>query len=143
MTKTSKEIQSDFYAMLKNSSLAKAVNGNVYRASVDSSYRPRNSNYEDIEVIFSQGATEQIQKGVITILVYVADIDPYENGVLVENGSRIEELSRMAQDWVDSCPEAGTGYGISQKTPIDSIPIKEINQHAVSIQLNYEYYENK
>lgn len=142
MIRTSKEIQGDFYRMVQNSSLATAVSGKVYRASTDSSYRPRDSRVEDIEVIFSQGAVDQkMQSGVITILVYVADVDPYNNGVMVEDGNRVEELSRIAQNWIDSCPENGTPYSIKQLTAITSIPIADIKQHAVSIQLHYTFYE--
>lgn len=139
--KTDKEIQGDFLAMVKASPLAEAVNGSVYRASAASSNRPRDSKNEDIEVILTKGFTEQVQKGVITILVYVPDIDPYDNGVLVEDGARTAQLARVAQDWIDSCPERGTGYTFDQQDTIEAIQYPEINQHAVSVQLHYEYYE--
>ena len=139
--KTDKEIQGDFLAMVKASPLAEAVNGSVYRASAASSNRPRDSKNEDIEVILPKGFTEQVQKGVITILVYVPDIDPYDNGVLVEDGARTAQLARVAQDWIDSCPEHGTGYTFDQQDTIEAIPYPEINQHAVSVQLHYEFYE--
>lgn len=139
--KTDKEIQGDFLAMVKASPLAEAVNGSVYRASADSSYRPRDSKNEDIEVILTKGFTEQVQEGVITILAYVPDADPYDNGVLVEDGARTAQLARVAQDWIDSCPERGTGYALDQQDTIVSIACPEINQHAVSVQLHYEFYE--
>lgn len=141
MIKTEKEIQSDFFAMVKSSPLASAVSGSVYRATKSESLRPRDSVLEDIEVILTVGYTEQVQEGTITILVYVPDVDPYNNGVKVENGARTSAIARVAQNWIDSCPDAGTGYEFEQRDIIESVSIPEINQHAVSIQINYKFFE--
>lgn len=139
--KTDKEIQGDFLDLVSHSPLATAVNGGIYRSNGTDSYRPRDSKLEDIEVIFTKGFTEQVQKGVITILVYVPDIDPYGNGVWVEDGARTAQLARIAQDWIDVCPERYTSYGITQKDTITAVPLPDIRQHAVSIQLHYDFFE--
>lgn len=90
MAKTGKQIQSDVLALLKSSSLPALISGKVYRKG----YRPRDSKAEDAIVIFTAGLPGQVQTGVVTINIYVPDIDPYENGVLVENGQRCETLEK-------------------------------------------------
>ena len=89
MAKTSKQIQGDIYNLLKGSALCSMISGDVYR----SGYRPRDSRLEDAVVIFTTGLPDQIQTGVVTVNIYVPDIDPYQNGVLVEDGERTETIA--------------------------------------------------
>lgn len=138
-TKTESDVQGFFFALVKGSPLASAVSGNVYRASSYSSYRPRDSRLEDIEVIVTSSSA-QPQEGVVTILVYVPDTDPYDNGVGVKDGARIAQLERMAQDWFDTCPESGSEYSLELADAIGSVAIREIGQHAVSMQIRYEIH---
>lgn len=137
--KTESEVQGFFFSLVKGSPLASAVSGNVYRASADSSYRPRDSRLEDIEVIVTSSSAE-LQEGVVTVLVYVPDTDPYDNGVKVKDGARTAQLERIAQDWFDTCPESGSEYSLSLTDTIGSIAIPEIGQHAVSVQIRYEIH---
>lgn len=137
--KTGKEIQSDIIALLKDSSLAAQVSGDVYR----NGYRPRNSGLEDIVVTFVTGLVGEIQEGVVSVNVFVKDIEMNAgNGVLVENGARTAELERLAQDWVDSLTAGVSGYKFtlsnSIHTSIDSIA----GEHFVAIRLGYRLYEN-
>ena len=84
MAKTGKQIQSDVLALLKSSTLPSIISGKVYRKGC----RPRDSKAEDAIVIFTTGLPGQIRTGVVTINIYCPDIDPYENGVLVEDSQR-------------------------------------------------------
>ena len=84
MAKTSKQVQGDVYRLLKDSTLYSMISGEVYRQG----YRPRDSRLEDAVVIFTAGLPDQIQTGVVTVHIYCPDIDPYGNGVLVEDGDR-------------------------------------------------------
>ena len=93
MAKTGKQVQGDVYQMLKDSALCSMISGAVYRGG----YRPRDSHKEDVVVIFTAGIPDQIQTGVVTVNIFVPDIDPYDNGVLVEDGERTAELERYAQ----------------------------------------------
>lgn len=104
MAKTGKQIQGDIRRMLAGSKLAEAVSGGVYR----NGYRPRDSRKEDIIVTFTTGIPDQIETGVVTVNIYVPDIDPCGNGVFVEDGRRTEQLEALAQQWADSLTAAVT-----------------------------------
>lgn len=139
MILTAEEIQGAFYDLLKDTELAAALTGGVYREG----YRPRDSRLEDAVVVFSAGLVDQIQTGVVTILIYVPDIDPFGNGVTVKDGKRVQELQRMAQDWLDSCPALQTCFKLRQKGIITSNPDEDIRQHFISIPLEYQYYDGE
>ena len=98
MAKTSRQVQGDVYRKLRKSPIAEVITGGVYREG----QRPRDSPKEDAVVIFTAGTTGDIQRGVVTINIFVPDIDPYDNGVLTEDSARTEEIERAAQRWVDS-----------------------------------------
>lgn len=134
--KTSKEIERDMRKLLLASPVASAVSGSVYFPT----YRPRDSKLEDITVKFMSGGTEQMQKGVVSVKIYVPDIDPYGNGVMVENGARTEELQRIVQDWLDSNPAAKTNYLLELHETISVTEYEEIQQHAVSVMLDYTLF---
>ena len=93
MAKTSKQVQGDVYKLLRDSTLYTMISGEVYRSGM----RPRDSRLEDAVVIFTAGLPTQIQTGIVTVNIFVPDIDPYDNGVLVEDSERTEEVERLAQ----------------------------------------------
>lgn len=135
-TRTAKEIQTFFYDLIKASPLATAINGGVYRHGL----RPRDSKLEDITVSFVSGLANQMQTGVIAICIFVPDIDPYGNGVYVENGARTQALERVAQDWLDSNPANGSDYALRLQDTITTIEDAEIHQHFVSVMLHYNLF---
>ncbi|MDR0659095.1 MAG: hypothetical protein LBG18_09250, partial [Mediterranea sp.] len=118
--------------------LANAVNGQIYRATPQDSYRPRDSKAEDILVIFTTGDAEQIQTGIITINIYVPDIENPDNGVLVEDGRRCEELEIAAASWVKSLTADKSDYKFKLQQTIYTEAEPEINQHFVVIKLNFK-----
>lgn len=160
-TKTAKEIQSFFIHMLKEApivtdqhsghvlpyplpfrlgggTMADCVSGEVYRQGL----RPRDSRLEDITVGFVTGVPNQVQTGVVAICIYVPDIDPYDNGVLVENMERTAQLEAIAQDWYDSIHTLAiqSGYNLSLQDTITTVEDEPIRQHFVSIMLKYKYF---
>lgn len=139
--KTSKQVEGYVYALLQSSDLASSLSGGVYRQGL----RPRDSKLEDAVVIFTSGrAAEQIQTGVVTLNIYVPDIDPYANGVLVEDGSRVEELQSLAQAWADSLTCSVTdGYRFRLAQTITSEEEADLGQHFVVVALDYEYYDGE
>ena len=141
MAKTSKQIQGDIYRLLKASPLyaQKLLSGDVYRKG----NRPRDSRKEDAVVIFTTGLADQIQTGVITVNIYVPDIDPYGNGVWTENGERMEEVERLAQEWVDWIYDNVTDYGIELKETIRTEEEPDIRQHFVVVKLKYRLFETE
>lgn len=141
MIKTSKQIQGDIYRMLRDSPLyrQKLLSGEVYREGE----RPRDSRKEDAVVIFTAGLADQIQTGVVTVHIYVPDTDPYGNGVWVEDGQRLEEVERLAQQWVDRLTAAVSCYKFKLQQTICTEEAEGINQHYVVIRLNYSYYDGE
>lgn len=138
MAKTGKQVQGDIYRLFKGSTLYTMISGDVYR----NGYRPRDSRLEDAVVTFTAGLPDQIQTGVVTVNIFVPDIDPYDNGVLVEDGRRTEELERLAQAWVDSLTAAVSCYKFKLMQTIYTEEEAEINQHFIVVKLAYEYFGN-
>lgn len=135
MAKTAKQVQTDIIDLLRNSELAAEVTGEIYRRG----YRPRDSRKEDIIVIFTTGIPDEIQTGVVTVNIFIPDIDPYGNGVQVEDGERSEALEALAQRWVDNL--SGTNYLFELQQTIYTEAEPEINQHFVVVKLRYRLYE--
>lgn len=138
MTLTSKQVEGDIFQMLKDSTLPSGISGDVYRLG----NRPRDSRKEDAVVGFVTGLADQIQSGVVVIHIYVPDIDPFGNGVLVEDGARTEEVERLAQDWVDGLTADKSCYKFSLQQTIHTSPCEDIHQHYVVIRLKYNYFDN-
>lgn len=137
MAKTGKQVQGDIYRLFKGSTLYTMISGDVYR----NGYRPRDSRLEDAIVTFTAGIPDQIQTGVVTVNIFVPDIDPYKNGVLVEDGQRTDELERLAQAWVDSLTAAVSCYKFKLMQTIYTEEEADINQHFIVVKLGYEYFE--
>lgn len=135
--KTGKQVQSDIYKLLKDSTLCSMVSGDVYR----NGYRPRDSRLEDAVVIFTAGLPDQIQSGVVTVNIFVPDIDPFDNGVLVEDGARTEEIERLAAIWVESLTTEISCYKFKLQQTIYTEYEPEINQHFIVIKLGYKYFD--
>jgi hypothetical protein len=136
MAKTGKQVQGDIYKLLRDSVLSSKVSGEVYR----NGYRPRDSKKEDIIVTFTAGLPDEIQTGVVTVNIYVPDVDPYANGVWVEDGERTEEVERLAQAWVDGLTADVSCYKFSLQQTIYTEEEAEISQHFVVVKLKYRYY---
>lgn len=137
MAKTGKQIQGDVYQLLRDSTLYSMISGEVYRNGM----RPRDSRAEDAVVTFTAGFPTEIQEGVVTVNIFVPDIDPYENGVLVEDGQRCETLEKAAADWVDSLTAAVSNYKFKLQQTIYTEEEPEIHQHFVVVKLQYEYID--
>lgn len=136
MAKTSKQIQSDFLSLLRHSQLAAHLSGGVYRSGL----RPRDSKSEDAVVIFTAGYPNEIQTGVVTINIFVPDIDPYENGVMVEDGQRCEEIELLAKTWVESLPSLKTNYQFKLQQVISTEADQDTQQHFVVVKIRYRYF---
>lgn len=96
--KTETEIERDFFRLVKDSPLAAAISGTLYRKGM----RPRDAQTEDIVVTFLSGEESQEQNGVINLNVYVPMIIIRNNSNLVPNIQRCGELERMIVDFIDS-----------------------------------------
>ncbi len=137
MTKTASEIAEVLYSYLKASALADAVSGKVYHAGL----RPRDSKVEDITVAFSAGMTGEVQTSIFYINIYVNDVDPWGNGVLVEDKSRTATLERLAGDFADSLT-CRDGYLFRLYGQIHTSPVDGTGQHSVVLPLQVDYWTN-
>lgn len=135
--KTGKQVLTDVYLMLRNSSLPTLISGEVYRKG----YRPRDSKAEDATIAFTAGLPGEVQTGVVTVNIYVPDIDPYNNGVLVEDGQRCEVLEKAAAEWVESLTAAKSNYRFELQQTIYTEEAQEINQHFIVVKLKYQLFE--
>lgn len=136
MAKTGKQIQGDIRRFLMDSTLASLISGEVYR----NGYRPRDSRKEDAVVTFTAGLPDQIQTGVVTVNIYVPDIDADGNGTWMEDGARTEEMEQLAQKWVDSLTTALSGYKFQLQQTIYTEAEPETNQHFTVVKLKYDYF---
>lgn len=136
MAKTGKQVQGDIYQLLKDSVLYTQISGEVYRQGC----RPRDSRKEDAVVIFTAGLPAQIQSGVVTVNIFVPDIDPYGNGVLVEDCERTAEVELLAQRWADSLTAEVSCYLFRLQQTVCTEAEPAINQHFVVVKLVYEYF---
>lgn len=136
--KTASQIQGDIYQMLRSDiNLTASISGDIYREG----YRPRDSKLEDVIVIITTGEVADIQRGVVTINIYVPDIDAFENGVYVQDGERTAELEAVAARWVESLTADKSNYKFKLREPIFTEADTNINQHFVVVSLRYEFYE--
>lgn len=136
MPRTSKQIEGDVYQLLRNSTLSTQISGGVYR----NGQRPPDSCKEDVVVSFTAGLPSQIETGVVTINIFVPDIDPYESGVKTEDGERTEQIELFAQQWVDSLKANKYGYRFELQQTIATDYEESINQHFVVVRLSYRYF---
>lgn len=136
MAKTAKQIQGDVYTLLRDSTLYTMISGEVYRNGL----RPRDSHLEDAVVIFTTGLPDEIQTGIVTINIFVPDIDPYENGVWVEDTERTERLETLAQAWADSLTCEVSNYRFKLQQTIYTEAEPETNEHFVVVKLHYRYF---
>lgn len=134
--KTSRNIQGDVWQMLQGSDLQQSITGSVYREGM----RPRDSRLEDAVVIFTSGSAAQIQEGVITVNIFVNDIDLWGNGQYVEDGSRCEEIEGLAQQWADTLTADRSLYYFELADAISTNHDADLRQSFVVVRLRYRYY---
>lgn len=132
---TAHKVQTDIMALLADSELCAEVSGKVYRAG----YRPRDSRLEDIVVTFVTGTPLQVERGAVTLNIYVPDITPYNDGVYAENGHRTSLIEELADRWVQSLTTSRANYKFNLLRTISTDNDEAIHQHFVVVQLEYRY----
>lgn len=130
------KVENDVYTMLASSTLRSAVSGGLYHAGT----RPRDSKVEDICVGFVTGLTSQIESGVVSINIYVPDIDPYANGVWIADGQRLATLEAAAAMWVESLSASQSNYIWELQQAIMTEEEPDQHEHFIAIRLLYRYY---
>lgn len=139
MMKTGHDIRDEIYGMLKGSALEQAVSGEVYK----NGYRPRDSRLEDIVVTFTQSTAAQVQDGIVTVNIYVPDIDPYNNGVWVENGARTEKLESALLTWFEGIDRSATDLRLEAAQPPYTMEDSAARQHFVTLRIRFRYLDTQ
>lgn len=138
MARTAKQIQGDIYSLLRRD-IDDIISGSVYRAG----FRPRDSRLEDAVVTFTTGLADEIQTGVVTVDVYVPDIDPYADGVLVEDAGRTAALEHLLSVWTANLNRERTDYLFSLMQTIYTEAEPSILQHFVVVKIKYQLFDNQ
>ena len=132
---TAHKVQTDIMALLADSELCAEVSGEVYRYG----YRPRDSRLEDVVVTFVTGTPSQVERGAVTLNIFVPDIIPYNDGVYVEDGHRTSHIEELADRWVQSLTTSRTNYRFNLLRTISTDNDEAIHQHFVVVQLEYQF----
>lgn len=134
--RTGHAVEGDVLGLLRGSELASLVGGGVYRFGM----RPPNSRAEDIVVRFVAGQEGDVQTGVVAVLIYVPDVSPWPEGVMVRDAGRCGELEGAALRWVDSLTASRGGYRFELAQTVCTVADPDIGQHFVSVRLRYSYF---
>lgn len=134
--KTAEAVISDVYGLLAGSSLASAVGGDIFRDGE----RPADRSAEDIVIIFTTADAGQVQEGVVTLNIYIPDIDPFGDGTLVKDGARAEVIEQAAQTWADSLNGSSQDiYRFRLARAIHTQRDVETRQHFVVVSLGFKH----
>lgn len=132
---TGHDIQHEVYTLLTGSALAGSVSGGVYK----NGYRPRNSSLEDIVVSFTSSTGGQVQDGIVTVNIYVPDVDPNDDGTWVEDGNRTAQLERGLLTWLEGINRSSTDYLFQAQQPPYTMEDHSVRQHFVTLRLRFRY----
>lgn len=137
--RTSLEVQDDVFKLLRGSELADEISGNVLLYGT----RSRDSKNEDIVVKFVAGLPNQIETGVVAILIYVPDLDFDGEGQYVPDLSRLTTLERKADEWVRKIEKTQSTYFWRLADTIQTYQEEDINQHFIAVRIRYRALRKK
>lgn len=131
--KNALKIEDDIYNVLVDV-FPGIISGTLYKEGT----RPTDAKTEDAVIIVSGGDVEQIQTGRAHINIYVQDIDN-GSGNLVEDKDRLTELSDCDETIVEALNNAlFEEYSFRLNKMTDTFSEKDINQHFVNVNLEFE-----
>lgn len=131
MEKTAKQIEKDVFRIIRDSELKDVIGGTFYRAGM----RPKNATTEDVVVKFLSGIDGQEQSGVVLVHVYVPNIQVSNDGELVENITRIDELEELLNTLISGLEN--DEYLFEKDGTPHSFPVEGIEQHFINTRLHY------
>lgn len=134
--KTGQEIVSDMMFLLQGTELADEISGGLYREGT----RPRGSEKEDCVVIFTEANASQFQSGVVTLNIYVPDLQASgSTGVCLPDTARCEEIEGVAARSVRCIRNVGD-YRITLRSAISTARDEDIHQSFVVVRLQVRHY---
>jgi hypothetical protein len=132
MTTTIEAIDA-IYDKLKSGNLISEITGRIYK----SGERPFSSNLEDVVINSLPISSDQIQKAIININVYVPNKTINIGGqpnAFIPDTARIRALSRLAVDELDEYFDYGRHFFIQQQTVFEE---PTIYQHYINIRVEF------
>lgn len=133
MMKSNIDLEDELYAIIKDSPLAKAVDGDIYQGPDE---RPDNSQLEDIEIIVIGNQNGDIQTSTINVNVYCRD--ERDGNKWRRNKPRLRTIARLGIGMFKKAINT-EGYRITLESQ-GTYPEHQVNQHYVNFKLNYEYF---
>lgn len=131
MNYTAQQLEDHLYSLVKAHPWQ--VTGSVYHGGL----RPRDSRLEDIIVSYVSGLAGDVQTAILYVNIYVPDIDPYGNGVFVQDMARTAALEGKAQEFAATLTDSHFKWELYGN--IHTTEAIDIKQHAVVIPLQVYY----
>lgn len=139
-SKTGQMIEDDVFSMVRNSAIASAINGGVYKKDT----RPKNSAKEDIVVSFITAGVssgdyvvgDSVQSGIVLINIYVPKLQS-GSSICVKDISRCCTLEKEALNFVNSLTADKSDYAFLLAQTIYTEDDKDIDQNFVTIRLRF------
>ena len=128
--KTEKQIEKDFFRIIKASPINTMIGGTLYRKGM----RPRNAKTEDAVVAFLSGLDGQFQTGVVLLNIYVPMTQNASSDKITDI-SRVETLEAAVKDFFDECSEVNYLFEL-RETPY-SEDLDEIEQTRINVRIHY------
>lgn len=136
MIKTESQVEQDFYNGLRKTSLINNVRGKLYKYGL----RPFDSKNEDVVLRVTTLNANQLQEGVVTIMVFIKNIDGAEMGRLTPNKKRIAEVETMCLECLEELKHIMEDYGnLRLETSIVSKYDSDTKQSFVSTRIKFSY----
>ena len=130
MNKTGGNIETDIYKLI-STGIKTIISGNIYK----SEGRPKNATSEDAVIIFMGGIDGQVQEGIVTLNIFIPDIN---NGseTKVKDTKRCQEVESAVLSLIDATHS--TEYELTRKSMIQTFAVEEIKQHFVNTKIQFK-----
>ena len=131
MVKTGGNIETDIYTLIA-AKLKTIISGKVYK----SDGREKDAKTEDAVIIFMGGLDGQVQEGIVTVNIFIPDIDAGSKGAKVKDTKRCREVEAALLQTIDET--ITTEYELTRKSIIQTFSIDEIDQHFVNAKIQFK-----
>lgn len=130
--KATAQIEQEMYEVIEQ-----LVTDNIGGGFYPSDCRPASSKSEDAVLTVSYASAEQVQEGRAKLNIYVPDID-CGSGRAVPDKTRLQELSQIDEQIIDTLNEADTDYEYFLSQATHTVADPDIQQHFVNINLGFK-----
>lgn len=127
--KSGDQVETDIYNLLAPR-IKEQISGKVYKSNL----RPKSSTLEDAVIIFTGGLDGQIQRGVVTVNIYVPDIQT-GSGALEKDTARCRDLANIMISIIDETETSE--YELTRNDMIRTYEHEEINQHFINTKITF------